>query len=96
MTATEILQTVIKTLKLSELAAMEKRMNSATYDDALAQVQELLDDKDAIYSQVVYVPGGCGVVRVQLEKAEPDNIVARSIDVTPKGCPNEFTVLSDE
>ena len=96
MTATEILQTVIETLKLSELAAMEKSANSATYDDALAQVQELLDDQDAIYSQVVYVPGGCGVVRAVLERTDPNSIVARSIDVTPEGCPKEFVVLSGE
>lgn len=94
LTAVEILEKIIMEMNLSELAAAEKKANSATYDDALAQIQELLDEEQTIWSEVIYVPGSNGIVRVELERG-PNDITARSVDVTPEGCPKEFVISSE-
>ena len=89
--ATEILETIIDKLSLTEVAASDKSNNRTFYHTALLRIQDFLDDEQEIYSEVIEVPGGAGVVRVDLERSE-NNITVRSTNFTPPGCPKEFEV----
>ena len=89
--ATEILENIIDKLSLTEAAAADKSKNRTSYRTALLQIQDFLDDEQEVYSEVIHVPGGTGVVRVDLERSA-NNITVRSIKFTPPGCPKAFEV----
>jgi hypothetical protein len=89
--ATEILEAIIDQMSLTEAAAADKSKNRTSYHAALLQIQDFLDDEQEVYSEVIHVPGGAGVVRVDLERSA-SNITVRSKSFTPPGCPKEFVV----
>ena len=93
MTAEAILQILIETMNLAEIARQEP--NSFSRREGISIIETFLADQEYHFSDTIYVPGGAGVVRVCLEKTG-SGIKAQSVGFTPEGASSEFFIPFDE
>ena len=91
--AETILETLIETMNLTDIARQEP--NDISQQEAISKIEAFLLDPEDEFSEVIYVPGGAGVVRISLQR-QTQGLKAQSVDFTPKGAPSEFHIPFDK